>query len=104
MLGGPDCMAEIRAEWQDLAKNSPTATPFQTWEWQDTWLRYYRRTKKPHLVAIRDGSDLVGLMPMTRTAPIQYLRPRNRSAYVALPEITRSTQEWDPGRTRRVSG
>jgi CelD/BcsL family acetyltransferase involved in cellulose biosynthesis len=93
VLGGPDCMAEIRAEWQDLAKNSPTATPFQTWEWQNTWLAFYRRTKKPHLVAVYEGEDLVGLMPLTRTGgpwrtvramgsgPSDYLHPLARSGY-----------------------
>jgi CelD/BcsL family acetyltransferase involved in cellulose biosynthesis len=60
-------MEEIRAEWQDLAADSPTATPFQTWEWQNAWLSHYRRTKRPHLVAVREGKDLVGLMPLTRT-------------------------------------
>lgn len=61
-------MEEIRAEWQDLARCSPSATPFQTWEWQSAWLRHYRRTKRPHLFAIHEGNDLVGLMPLTRTA------------------------------------
>jgi CelD/BcsL family acetyltransferase involved in cellulose biosynthesis len=95
VLGGPDCMAEICADWQDLAKNSPTATPFQSWEWQNTWLSFYRRTKKPHLVAIYEGSDLVGLMPLTRTGgpwrtiramgsgPSDYLHPLARLGYEA---------------------
>lgn len=67
MLEGPDCIGSLRAEWQELAKHSPTATPFQTWEWQSAWLRSYRRAKRPLLVTIREGDDLVGLMPLTRS-------------------------------------
>lgn len=67
VLSGADCLEEIRADWQELAENAPTATPFQTWEWQSTWLRHYRRTKRPLLVAVHEGSDLVGLMPLTRS-------------------------------------
>lgn len=67
VLGGPDCTEDIRIEWQELVRNAPTATPFQTFEWQSTWLRHFRRTKRPHLLAIREGNDLVGLMPLVRT-------------------------------------
>src|ERR1700733_643641 len=67
VLVGPDAIEGIRAEWQDLAKTSTTATPFQTWEWQSTWLRHFRRSKRPHILTIREGNDLVGLMPLTRT-------------------------------------
>ncbi len=86
-------MEEIRAEWQELAKNAPTATPFQTWEWQSTWLRHYRGGKRPHLLAIREGDDLVGLMPLTRTigawrtlramgsGASDYLHPLARAGY-----------------------
>jgi CelD/BcsL family acetyltransferase involved in cellulose biosynthesis len=65
VLSGPDCMEIIRPEWQELARNSPSSTPFQTWEWQSAWFRNYRRTKRPYLLAIREGNDLIGLMPMT---------------------------------------
>ena len=67
MLAGPDAMEELRAEWQDLAENATSATPFQTWEWQSAWLRHYRRTKRPLILTVREGRDLVGLMPVTRS-------------------------------------
>jgi len=67
VLSGPDSMDEIRAEWQELAYESPTATPFQTWEWQSAWLRHYLRRKRALVVAVREGGDLVGLMPLTRS-------------------------------------
>ena len=68
VLVGPDAMEEVRAEWQELANCAPSATPFQTWEWQSTWFRHFRRSKRrAHIVTIREGKDLVGLMPLTRT-------------------------------------
>src|SRR5579862_6790420 len=83
VLGGPNCIEEIRAEWQDLAKSAPTATPFQTWEWQSTWLRHYRRGKLPHILAIREGGDLVGLMPLIRSAgPWRTIRAMGSGDYL----------------------
>lgn len=60
-------MDDLRPEWQELAESAPSATPFQSWEWQSTWLKHYRGAKRPHLVTVREGKDLVGLMPLTRT-------------------------------------
>lgn len=67
VLGGADAMERIRADWRDLAARSPAATPFQTWEWQNAWLASFKRTKRPHILTIREGRDLVGLMALTRT-------------------------------------
>lgn len=61
-------MDELRSEWQDLADDAISATPFQTWEWQSSWLRHFRRAKRPLIIAVREGRDLVGLMPLTRSS------------------------------------
>ncbi len=96
VLSGPDCLDEIRAEWQELAAGSPATTPFQTWEWQSTWLRHYRGAKRPHIVTVREGDTLVGLMPFTRTTgpwrtiramgsgSSDYLHPLARDGYESV--------------------
>ena len=38
ICSGHNCIDELRTAWQELVDTSPNATPFQTWEWQSTWL------------------------------------------------------------------
>jgi CelD/BcsL family acetyltransferase involved in cellulose biosynthesis len=94
VVSGAECFEELRAEWQELVDSSPTATPFQTWEWQSTWFRHYRRTKRALLVTVREGNDLVGLMPLTRTAgPWRTVRAMGSSASDYLHPAARSGYE-----------
>jgi CelD/BcsL family acetyltransferase involved in cellulose biosynthesis len=67
VLSGPDSLQELASEWKELVKSSPTATPFQTWEWQSTWVRHFARRSRLHLITMREGNDLVGLMPLVQT-------------------------------------
>src|SRR5262249_44148022 len=72
---------------------SPTATPFQTWEWQSTWVRHFARTGRYHFIAMHEGNDLVGLMPLVQmrrawktlkavgSGSSDYLHPIARSGY-----------------------
>ncbi len=61
------CLADLKAEWQELVEQAPDATPFQTWEWQSTWYGHFGRSKRPHVWTLREGNDLIGLMPMTES-------------------------------------
>ena len=47
-----------------MAKGSETATPFQSWEWHSTWWKHYAKTRRPHVVGLYEGKDLVGIMPL----------------------------------------
>lgn len=66
-MSGPDGFLNLVDEWRELVSMSPTATPFQTWEWQSTWVRHFGRRARLHLIEVREGDDLVGLMPLLRT-------------------------------------
>jgi len=109
---GPDWAEELRADWSALVEASPEATPFQTWEWQSTWWRHFGRGKRPHIVLIHEGSELVGLMPLVRTkgpwrtlrgmgaGPSDYLHPLARGGYEqavaeALVEHVQGVEEVD---------
>jgi CelD/BcsL family acetyltransferase involved in cellulose biosynthesis len=56
--------AALEEEWEDLHRNSPLATPFQSWAWLFTWWEHYGESYELRLVTIREGGLLVGLMPL----------------------------------------
>lgn len=72
----PDWPETLGPAWRALFADSPTATPFQTFEWQSTWFRHYGATKRLFVYGFYEGEDLVGLMPMERrTGAWRTLRP-----------------------------
>lgn len=88
----------------------PTATPFQTWAWQRAWWNHYRGRKGLRIFTVREGNDLVGIMPMTRSlglwrtlrpagvGPSDYLHPLALGGYesaVAQAVHERFTEEKD---------
>ncbi len=90
VLTGPDAWNDLRSEWSELVGDSPTATPFQTWEWQAAWLNHYRRNRKPLLLTIREGEDLIGLYPLVRSSGVwRTLRPAGVGPSDYLHPITR---------------
>jgi CelD/BcsL family acetyltransferase involved in cellulose biosynthesis len=85
-----DGFAELQEPWRELVAGAPTATPFQTWEWQSTWWKHFGGSKGLHLLQIHEGGDLVGLMPMTLgRAPWRTLRPLGNGASDYLHPISR---------------
>lgn len=71
-----DWAQKLKGPWQELAANAVTATPFQTWEWQSSWWAHFAGQKRPFVITIHDGGDLVGLMPFySKVAAWRVLRP-----------------------------
>ena len=80
-------------EWRGLLGDSDHATPFQTPAWVTTWWKHFGKTKKPHWIEVREGSDLVGLYPLylsngpwralraIGTGQSDYLHPLSRQGY-----------------------
>lgn len=110
VISSPDSFAELAGEWKELVRDSPTATPFQTWEWQATWVKHFARSGRLHVVALREGDDLVGLMPMVQrrrawktlkaigTGTSDYLHPIARAGYeVAVNETVVSALQETSG-------
>jgi CelD/BcsL family acetyltransferase involved in cellulose biosynthesis len=57
--------AALEREWDDLYRNSPLATPFQSWAWLYSWWEFYGEGYEPRLVTVRDDEGLlVGLVPL----------------------------------------
>lgn len=63
-------MIALESEWRNLADSCPTATVFQTYEWNVTWWRYFGKAlgRKLHLLCFRNAEGtLVGLAPLMIT-------------------------------------
>ena len=93
VLEGPGFLEDLRAEWDELLLDAPTATPFQTPEWQIAWWNLYRTGRQARAIEVREGRDLVGLYPLTLgagpwrtlramgTGPSDYLHPIVRAGF-----------------------
>src|SRR5215210_7429704 len=56
--------AALEEEWEDLYRDAPLATPFQSWAWLYSWWEFYGERYELRLVTIRDEGLLVGLIPL----------------------------------------
>ena len=56
--------AALEEEWDELYRNSPLATPFQSWAWLYSWWEFYGGGYELRLITIRNDGFLVGLMPL----------------------------------------
>lgn len=61
-----EAMRRLRDEWISLQARCPQATPFQTWEWCDAWMRRLGAGKQPRLLLFRarQGGELIGIAPL----------------------------------------
>ncbi|RYG42829.1 GNAT family N-acetyltransferase [bacterium] len=101
---GADLFGTFRSEWRALADRAPVATPFQTPEWAETWLRWYGKGLRPFALEMREGDDLVGVFPLVRshspwramrtigTGPSDYLHPLAEAGKEA--EVAREIRNW----------
>ena len=90
VLKGAASLQDLKSAWQELVDDAPAATPFQTWEWQATWFKHFGRSKIPHLFALYEGDDLVGLMPLTESrGPWKALRAMGSGPSDILQPIAR---------------
>ena len=67
-IEGSDVFDRWETPWKGLVGVAKNATPFQTFEWLETWFRHFGGRKKPVALAVFEGDDLVGWWPMVRSA------------------------------------
>lgn len=60
---GRDFVA-LEDEWDDLYRNAPLTTPFQSWAWLYSWWESYGEDYELKIIVIRADGVLVGLLPM----------------------------------------
>jgi CelD/BcsL family acetyltransferase involved in cellulose biosynthesis len=56
--------AALEDEWEDLYRDAPLATPFQSWAWLYSWWEFYGEGYELRLVTVRDEGLLVGIVPL----------------------------------------
>jgi len=57
-------LSELRVAWGDLHRRC-AAPPFLRWEWMSLWWDIYRaRGDRLHILAVRDGTELLALAPL----------------------------------------
>ncbi len=62
-LRGAQALPALREQWQALFCLTK-ATPFLSWEWMSAWQRWFGHHGTPRLLCVREGSALVGLLPL----------------------------------------
>jgi len=63
-VNDPAKLAPHVAAWRELAERAGDGGLFLTWEWISAWLEQFRRSRPLALLLVRDGSRLVGLLPL----------------------------------------
>lgn len=63
----PHLFGQLVAEWRELYRSSPEATPFQSHAWLHSWWLSYGTPGRLRLVLVRRGALLVGVAPLMRT-------------------------------------
>jgi hypothetical protein len=54
----------LEEEWEDLYRNSPLSTPFQSWSFLYSWWESFGEGYELRLVTVRDEGLLAGLIPL----------------------------------------
>jgi len=60
---------ELKSVWEDLFQSNPNHTPYQSWEWNFTWWKYFGSPERLRLFIVEDEGKLIGIAPF-------YLRKR----------------------------
>jgi len=56
----------LRDEWRELLDSSAADSPFLTWEWLSAWWRHLGGQKTLHILVVRSGEALIGIVPLAR--------------------------------------
>jgi CelD/BcsL family acetyltransferase involved in cellulose biosynthesis len=90
-----DWPERLAGAWRELAQADPSATPFQSFEWQSSWFERFGAGKKPLIWTAYAGQDLAALFPLVEVrspwralrpmgiGPSDYLQPLSRTEHSA---------------------
>lgn len=59
-----ESLPALAPEWAALHRRSAAATPFNHPSWHEAWLRHYGAGLGPVFLAVRDGGELVSVIPL----------------------------------------
>jgi len=67
---------QLKPEWNRLLESSRSNCFFLTWEWLYTWWKHLGNNRKLFVLTVRDGSELVAIVPLAWNRPrFPYLWP-----------------------------
>ena len=97
-----EALQSLRVEWDALVERCPRATLYQTFDWNEAWWRAFRLRKRLCLLAVRTGSELVGIAPFYVSRHLG--TPLRRLAFLGtgcsdymdlIAEESRAGEVWD---------
>ena len=65
----------LRPEWNALLEDSVSNGFFLTWEWLHAWWKHLAGRRRPSILALRRGGELVAVAPFALNAPLGPLAP-----------------------------
>jgi CelD/BcsL family acetyltransferase involved in cellulose biosynthesis len=85
-------VAALAAGWTTLLSQSRSAgNVFLSWEWMYTWARHYLVDGQPWVLTVREGSRLVGILPLyRRRARPDGLLPVREARFLGSEEVCSS--------------
>lgn len=85
-IDSPLQLAELRPSWDMLLEREGMACPFLSYEWILCCIASYGGEKTPAVLAITDGSDLVGIAPLWRYEDtVRHIRCR-KIGFITCPD------------------
>ncbi len=64
VIRDPEGLARLKEEWQALLDRCKPNYVFMTWQWLSTWWSHFGRGRELFVLAVRDGSELIGIVPL----------------------------------------
>lgn len=61
LVSTEDALLALRDDWGRLVEAMSLPSPFQSWDWNRTWWRYFGSGRRLQLLVFRDGSQVVGI-------------------------------------------
>ncbi|MBI4319178.1 MAG: GNAT family N-acetyltransferase [Chloroflexi bacterium] len=60
----PESFAALRDDWNAVLHRSTANTIFSTWEWQSAWWSVFGKECELHLLGVRSGREVIGIVPL----------------------------------------
>lgn len=96
VLSSPTWTTDLTAEWDELFANSESATPFQSRAWLSAWWQVFGRRRRPWIIRVYEGDQLIGLYPLFRGGSAwRALRPVGIGASDYLHPLMRTGHETE---------
>lgn len=87
MVSSKKITLEDISDWNNLIKESQTATFFQTKEWLTLWVKHWGKNTKVFIYAVYDGDSLVGIVPFGIKGKINFLGVPDPSGPASLSDF-----------------